>query len=388
MLNGLGGKMKLKRNFFFRKAAAINPQRIIMKKLLKNTSRKIGQSPGTLIYTGEKPPGVFKCNFISYDKEKFEEKIFSEPEEIIQHLEPNKNIWINIDGIQHPEKIGKLGEIFKINPLTLEDILNTAHRPKTEDLGEYIFIVIKLLKYDETNQLKVEHVSLILGKNFVLSFQEDEKDEFEIIRDNIKKNKGHIREYQTDYLTYRILDWVIDNYFSVLEYVGDRIEEIEDELLAKPTNFTLHKLYHLKADMILIRRAAWPLREAISNLEKTESELIKNSTSIYLRDLYDHIIQVIDTTENYREMIAGMMDIYLSSISNRLNEVMKILTIISTVFIPLTFIAGVYGMNFNTSVSPFNMPELNWFFGYPIILLIMLIIALSLLYLFKRKNWF
>ncbi len=380
--------MNLKRNIFYRKAAAINPQRIIMKKLLKNTARKIGQSPGSLIYTGEKQAGIFKCNLISYEKDQVEEKIFSEPEEILQFLGSRQNIWINIDGIQQADRIGKIGGIFKINPLTLEDILNTAHRPKTEDLGEYIFIVIKLLKYDDESQLKVEHVSLVLGKNFALSFQEDEKDEFEVIRESIRKNKGHIRDFKTDYLTYRLLDWVIDNYFSVLEYVGDRIEEIEDELLAKPSSITLHRLYRLKADLILIRRAAWPLREAINNLEKTESELIKNSTSIYLRDLYDHIIQIIDTTENYREMIAGMMDIYLSSVSNRLNEVMKVLTIISTVFIPLTFIAGIYGMNFNTSVSSFNMPELNWFLGYPIILSVMLLIAISLLYLFKRKKWF
>ncbi len=379
--------MNLKRNFFYRKAAAINPQRIIMKKLLKNTSRKIGQSPGTLIYTGEKPPGIFKCNLIAYNKDQYVEKIVSEPEEILQYLKPDEKIWINVDGIQHPDKIGKLGELFKINPLTLEDILNTAHRPKTEDLGEYIFIVIKLLKYDE-NQLKVEHVSLVLKKNFVLSCQEDEKDEFEVIRENIRKNKGHIREFKTDYLTYRLLDWVIDNYFSVLESVGDKIEEIEDELLAKPARETLHKLYRLKADMILIRRAVWPLREAINNLEKIESELLKSSTSIYLRDLYDHIIQIIDTTENYREMIAGMMDIYLSSVSNRMNEVMKVLTIISTIFIPLTFIAGIYGMNFNTNASPYNMPELNWFYGYPFILVVMFIVGLSLLYLFKRKNWF
>ncbi len=379
--------MKLKRNYFYRKAAAINPQRIIMKKLLRNTSRKIGQSPGTLIYTGEKPPGVFKCNLISYDKDQYFEKLISEPDEIIQYLNQDQKIWINVDGIQHPDKIGKLGEIFQINPLTLEDILNTAHRPKTEDLGEYIFIVIKLLKYDE-NQLKVEHVSLVLGKNFVLSFQEDEKDEFEVIKESIRKNKGHIREFKTDYLTYRLLDWVIDNYFSVLESVGDKIEEIEDELLAKPTRDILHKLYRLKADMILIRRAVWPLRDAINNLEKIESELLKSGTSIYLRDLYDHIIQIIDTTENYREMIAGMMDIYLSSVSNRMNEVMKVLTIISTIFIPLTFIAGIYGMNFNTNASPYNMPELNWFYGYPLVLVVMFVVGLSLLYLFKRKNWF
>jgi magnesium transporter len=382
--------MKLRRNKIYNnKSSGINPKRLIMKKLLKNADKKIGQSPGSLIYMGDITEREFKLKFFSYNKEDFLEEILSNPEEIKKYSDPNQKLWVNIDGIQHANLIGRIGEIFQINQLTLEDILNTSHRPKTEDLGDYIFIVFKLLGIEKTTkQMNVEHVSLILSEKFVLSFQEDEDDEFEIIRENLRKNKGHIREQGLDYLTYRILDFAIDNYFIVLENIGDRIEEIEDELLSKPSNDTLHQLYKLKGDMVTIRRVVWPLREAISVLEKTESPFLKKNITLYLRDLYDHIIQLIDTTENYREMISGMMDIYLSSISNKLNEVMKVLTIISTLFIPLTFIAGIYGMNFNTQVSPYNMPELNWLFGYPFVITIMLIVVLVLLFFFKKKKWF
>jgi len=361
----------------------------VMRKLLKNADKKIGQSPGSLIYMGDKPESEFRLKFFSYDKDDYIEEVLSNPEEIKKYVDSNKKLWINVDGIQHTKLIGKIGEQFKINPLTLEDILNTAHRPKTEDLTDYLFIVFKILSIEKASQqLKVEHISLILGNNFILSFQEDENDEFEIIRENLRKNKGHIRDNGIDYLAYRILDFAIDNYFIVLENIGDRIEVIEDELLDKPSNETLHQLYKLKGDMVTIRRVVWPLRETVNSLEKTESHLIKRNITPYLRDLYDHLIQIIDTTENYREMISGMMDIYLSSISNKLNEVMKVLTIISTLFIPLTFIAGIYGMNFNTQASPYNMPELNWLFGYPFVLTIMSLVAVSLLIFFKRKKWF
>jgi len=358
-----------------------------MKKLLKDSRKKIGQVPGSLIYVGEKKPDGVKLTLTSYAPGLYKQEVLDKFDQITEAMELDHKTWINSDGLK-PEIIGKIGTHFDVHPLTQEDILNTMHRPKTEDHDKYIFVVVKMLSYDSAKEtIKVEHLSLILGKNFLITFQEDVIDEFENLRESIKQNKGRIQELGTDYLGYRILDLIIDNYFSVMESFGDRIEDLEDELLDKPTEETLQKLYKLKGDMILIRRAVWPLREAISSLDKLDSDIIAKNTHPFLRDLYDHIIQIIDTTENYREMVAGMMDIYLSSVSNRLNEIMKILTIISTIFIPLNFIAGVYGMNFNTDISPYNMPELNWFFGYPAVLLIMFTVGILLLYFFRKKKW-
>ncbi|HEX2868577.1 MAG TPA: magnesium/cobalt transporter CorA [Ignavibacteriales bacterium] len=358
-----------------------------MKKILKNSRKKAGQLPGSLIYMGDRTGNGIKIIVAEYDSNNFSEKQLGSPGEI--KPEGDKNFWINVDGIHKADVIGAIGEKFSIHPLTMEDILNTSHRPKAEDNGNYMFIVMKMLSSDaKTGTLKSEQVSLIIGKNYVISFQEDAFDEFETVRDNLRKNKGRARELGPDYLAYRLLDVVLDNYFSVLETVGDNIEIIEDELVANPTKQTLEKIYRLKGDMILIRRAVWPLREVIGSLEKTESDLIAKTSRPYLRDLYDHAVQLIDTNENYREMTSGLMDIYLSSVSNKLNEIMKVLTIISTFFIPLNFIAGLYGMNFNSSVSKFNMPELNFYLGYPMVLSLMLLVVLGLFVYFKRKKWF
>ncbi|MGE5401811.1 MAG: magnesium/cobalt transporter CorA [Ignavibacteriales bacterium] len=360
-----------------------------MKKLIKNSGKKAGQIPGSLIYMGEKRDEKVRINLTAYSSKDFIEKKSINIEDIQQYVNTSENLWVNIDGIHQTGIIEEIGSIFDIHPLTLEDILNNAHRPKTEDNGQYIFIVMKMLGFERgSNSVQVEQVSLIIGKGYVISFQENETDEFEVVRDNLRKNKGRTRELGADYLSYRMLDIVIDNYFAVLEKMGELIEGLEDELIEKPTRDTLQKIYKLKNDMIIIRRAIWPLREVISGLEKTESELVSKTTFPYLRDLYDHIIQLIDTNENYREMVAAMMDIYLSSISNRLNEIMKVLTIISTFFIPLNFIAGLYGMNFNTAVSKYNMPELNYYYGYPMVIGVMLMVALILLVYFKRKKWF
>ncbi|MGE5351177.1 MAG: magnesium/cobalt transporter CorA [Acidobacteriota bacterium] len=356
-----------------------------MKKILKNSRKKVGQPPGSLIYMGDRTGNGIKINASQFNRENYSEKSILTPEEI--KTAPDEILWLNVDGIHIPETIGAIGNQFGIHPLTLEDILNTAHRPKAEDNGSYMFIVMKMLSF-ESDTLLSEQVSLIIGKNYVLSFQENATDEFETVRENLRKNKGKIRELGPDYLAYRLLDVVLDNYFSVLEKIGDRIEAVEDELIENPTRQTLEKIYKLKGEMIIIRRAVWPLREVISSLEKAETQLISKSTQPYLRDLYDHIVQLIDTNENYREMAAGLMDIYLSSVSNKLNEIMKVLTIISTFFIPLNFIAGLYGMNFNTNISKYNMPELNFYLGYPMVLSLMFLVSLGLFIYFKRKKWF
>lgn len=365
-----------------------------MSKLLKNTKKKIGKSPGSLVYTGEKGINGAGIHFIKYNKKEFSERRaaaseISFQEEFQGYRKNDEVLWINIDGIHDTSTVDSIGKMFGIHPLTLEDVLNTSHRPKTEDNTSYIFIVIKMLTYDAAHcQIKTEQVSFILKDNLLITFQEDALDEFEIIRENIRLDKGRVRNLKSDYLCYRLLDTIIDNYFLVLENIGEELERLEDELLGAPTKETLNKLYLQKNAMITVRRAGWPLREVIGALEKNDSPLIHSDTEPFLRDLYDHVIQIVDTTENYREMIAGMMDIYLSSVSNRLNEVMKVLTIISTIFIPLNFIAGVYGMNFNTNVSPFNMPELNWYYGYPAVLSVMVSVGLMLVLFFKRKKWF
>jgi magnesium transporter len=288
-----------------------------------------------------------------------------------------------VDHIDDVKMVEGLGECYGLHPLVLEDIMNTDQRPKIEDYGEYAFIVLKMLHYQErSGQIEPEQISLILGQNFVFSFQEGKTgDVFGPIRDRIRNGKGRVRKMGADYLVYSLVDAVVDNYFVILEKLGERVEFLEEELVAQPTPRTLKEIHSLKREMIFLRKALWPLREVIGVLERGESPLIRESTRIYLRDVYDHTIQVIDTIETIRDMVSGMLDIYLSSISNRLNAVMKVLTIIATVFMPLTFLAGLYGMNFK------HMPELEWPWGYPMVLMIMLAVASSMLIYFKKKKW-
>ena len=277
-----------------------------------------------------------------------------------------------------------LVSVLQYIPLIIEDILNTDQRPKMEDFDEYIYIVLKMLYYNgNINEIITEQVSLILGSNFVISYQEQEKegDVFNVIRERIKTNKGRIRKMGADYLAYCLVDAIVDNYFIVLETLGEKIESLEEELVNYPTPEILRTICTMKRDMILLRRSVWPLREVINELERGESSLIKESTEIYLKDVYDHTIHVIDTLETFRDMVSGMLEIYLSSISNRLNAVMKVLTIIATIFMPLTFIVGLYGMNFK------YMPELPWRWGYPAVLLVMAAVGISMIVYFRRKKW-
>ena len=290
--------------------------------------------------------------------------------------------WINIDGVHQPENIEKIGKQFKIHPLVLEDVVNTGQRPKMEDFDDYLFIVLKMLHYDEKeNETKTEQVSLILSSNYVISFQESEGDVFDPLRERIRVDRGRVRKMRADYLAYSLMDAIVDNYFMVLEKIGERIEDIEDEMIKNPTPEVLQSIHKLKRELIFLRKSVWPLREVISRLERWESPLIDKSIDIYLRDVYDHTIQVIDALETFRDVLSGMLDIYLSSVSNRMNEVMKVLTIIATIFIPLTLIAGIYGMNFRF------MPELEIPLAYPMVLLSMLFVGLLMVAYFRKKKW-
>lgn len=341
---------------------------------------KTGAPPGTLVYSGEIKTKDVKITLIEYNEKEFVEKNFLGIEEAMSHVKPAMVKWINVDGVHNIDVIEKIGKLFNIHPLTLEDIVNISQRPKFEDYDNYVVSVMKMLYYD--TRLHAEQLSIILMDNVVISFQEaDGGDAFDLIRNRIRQGKGRIRKCGADYLAYSLHDAVVDCYFDILEKIGDHIETLEEELVSKPSRETLNKIHHMKREMIYLRKAVWPLRELINNMERSETHLIKETTDVYLRDVYDHTIRIIDTVETFRDLLSGMMDIYLSSISNKMNEVMKVLTIISTIFIPVTFIAGVYGMNFK------YMPELDSPIGYVIVWIIMLSIMLSLVVYFKRKKW-
>ena len=352
-----------------------------MLKLIKKRSQKAGLPPGTLVHIGEKKAETLKITVMDYDEAHFQEREIKTIEECFAFKDAPTVTWINIDGLQI-EILEKLGECYGFHPLVLEDILNTDQRPKMEDYGDYLYIVLRMLNYnDQSNEIETEQVSLILGQNFVFSFQEKGGDVFDPIRERIRNNKGRIRKMGADYLAYALLDSIVDNYFTIMEKLGETIEFLEEELVTQPIPETLQTIHQLKRELIFLRKAVWPLREVISGLERGELTLVKETTRIYLRDVYDHTIQVIDTIETFRDMISGMLDIYLSSVSNRMNSVMKVLTIIATIFMPLTFIAGIYGMNFK------YIPELEWRWGYPMVWLVMIAISGFMLIYFKKKRW-
>jgi len=354
-----------------------------MPKQFKKRSHKTGLPPGALVHIGEKWSEKAKISVMQYDENTLVEKELTEIHRKHFQDEATLKTWIHVDGIHDTTILEQMGEEFDLHPLLLEDILNTDHRPKMEDMGSYIFLVLKFFEADPGRMagIRSEQISLVLGPNFVLSLQEKAGDLLNPVRERIRHSKGKIRKAGADYLAHAIIDTVIDSYFSVLETLGDEIEACEESLVNRPTSAILKTIQDMKMNMLLLRKAVWPLREAVSSLERTESHLIAESTNIYFRDVYDHTVQVMDTIETFRDSLSGMLDIYLSSLSNRMNEIMKVLTIIATIFIPLTFIAGVYGMNFE------YMPELKWQGGYFIILSVMLAVALVMLKWFRKNKW-
>jgi magnesium transporter len=295
-------------------------------------------------------------------------------------FEPDTVTWIDVDGLHNADLIGAVGKIFGIHPLLIEDILHTDQRPKVEQYPDYIFIVMQLLHWVD-NQVEFEQLSLILGDSFVLTFQETNEDPFGPIRQRLQDPPGRLRRSGADYLAYSLLDVVVDNYFLILEELGEKIEALENRLVRDPSEDLLEPIYRLKREMLHLRRSVWPLREVVAGLQRGESSHFEESTLVYLRDVYDHIIQVIDTVETYRDIASSLIDIYLTGVSNRMNEVMKVLTVISTIFIPLTFITGLYGMNFA------YMPELGWRWGYPVVWGIIVLISVVMLIYFRRRDW-
>ena len=353
-----------------------------MSRLMKRSRKKLGLSPGTLIHIGDQKIGEVKMSLMNYDPGQLLEKELTSIEDAFPYKDTPPVTWINVDGLHDVDIIDKIGRHFGIHPLTLEDIVNTGHRPKAEDFEDYDYIVLKMLTYNEDqSHIKAEQISFVLGPHYLLSFQETEGDVFNFVRERIRKAKGRIRKSGCDYLAYALIDAIVDHYFLVLEKMGGEIELLEEDLLDDTQTENLQSIHHLKREMIFFRKQVWPIREILSSLMKEEGSLIQETTQIFIRDLYDHTIQVMDTIESFRDVLSGLQDLYLSTISNRMNEVMKVLTIMATIFIPLTFIAGIYGMNFEF------MPELKWPWAYPALWILLITIFVFMIFWFKRKKW-
>ena len=351
-------------------------------KFIKPRSKKTGLSPGTLVHVGDQRIETARITVMSYDQGRVEEKEFNRIEESFIYKDMPPVTWINIDGLHQTELIEKIGTHFNIHSLILEDIVNTGQRPKVEDFEDYIYLVFKMLRFDDnTNHIASEQVSFILGPHYLISFQEAEGDIFNFVRERIRKGRGRIRKSGPDYLAYALIDAIVDHYFLILEKIGEKIEQLEEKVQSEPTTKILQDIHDLKREIIYFRKQVWPVREVVSVWHKTESVLVQDANKVFIGDVYDHTIQVIDTIESFRDIISGMMDLYLSTVSNRMNEVMKVLTIIATIFIPLTFVAGIYGMNFKF------MPELDWKWSYPILWILLIVIFVSMLFYFKRKKW-
>jgi magnesium transporter len=351
-------------------------------KFFKKASQKAGQSPGTLTHIGEQKIETARITLMNYDQNRMEEKDLKRIEDAYAYKDTPPVSWLNIDGLHEVEVIEKVGTHFNIHPLTMEDIVNTGQRPKVEDFEDYIFLVFKMLKFDETaGHMSSEQVSLILGPHYLISFQETEGDVFDSVRERLRKGRVRIRKSGPDYLAYALIDAVVDHYFLILEKMGEKIEHYEEQLQAQPSPEILQAIHDLKREMIYFRKQVWPMREVLNTWQKMESAVVQEANRIFIRDVYDHTFQVIDTIESFRDIISGMQDLYLSTVSNKMNEVMKVLTIMATIFIPLTFVAGIYGMNFK------YMPELEWKWSYPILWCILIIIFSGMVFYFKRKKW-
>jgi magnesium transporter len=322
---------------------------------------------------------------MAYGPQEYAERPVKSPSAVREFLGRWPVTWVHVTGLGDADVIRSLGDLFDLHRLSLEDVVNVHQRPKVEHYGGYLYIVARMVSLSQT--VETEQLSIFLGENFVLTFEERPGNCFDPVRERIRSGPSRIRASKPDYLAHALLDAIVDAFFPVLEEYGERLEEIEDEIVEQPSGVVVSAVHEVRRELLTLRRASWPMREAINSLLREPTALVQEETRFYLRDCYDHTVQILDLVENYRELAAGLMDVYLSSVSNRLNEIMKVLTIISTIFIPLTFIAGIYGMNFNPSRSPLNMPELNWYWGYPFSLAFMAAVAFGMLGYFLRKGW-
>ncbi len=347
-----------------------------------NPRQRVGLSPGTLLHIGERRLDTARLELISYTPDQLERQDDLSADACLESCRSPGLHWVNLLGIHDVPLVEQLGTGFGLNSLALEDLLNTDHRPKVENFGDSLLVIVKILSFDETgDRLASEQVSIALTETAVLSIQEQPGDVFDGVRERLRSPRGRHRQRGADYLAYSLIDSVVDSYFPVLERLGEILTDIEEELADRPQRATLQRIHTLKRDLMIVRKAVWPLREVVSSLEREGSELIDERTIPFLRDLYEHLIQIIDTAEIYRDSVSGLLDLYLSSVSQRTNEIMKVLTVMATIFIPLTFLVGVYGMNFD------YMPELRWQWGYPALWLVMIACVAGMLIAFWRKKW-
>ena len=352
-----------------------------LKKIFRHRG-KPGLAPGSLVYTGDKKPLVPRVTMIDYDEHGVVEKELQRIDDCIPFKNAQTVTWINVDSVTEPGLMESFGRVMGFHSLMLEDILNTDQRPKLEDYGNYIYVVVKMLDYDaKKNEIEIEQLSLILGANYVITFQERAGDFFDPLRERIRNSLGRIRKMGTDYLAYAILDIIVDHYFVVLEKLGDKIEQLEEIVISNPGEGTVRSIYAIKRDMIFVRKSVWPLREVVTGLQRSESALVRESNAAYYRDLQDHIMQVTDGVDTFRDLLNGMLDSYYSTITTRTNSVMKVLTLFSAIFMPLTFITGVFGMNFR------NFPELDWHYGFQGSLILMIAVIIIMVAIFKWKKW-
>lgn len=351
-------------------------------KFFSKKFKKVGMEPGTLIHIGEKKLDDTVMTIMNFNEKTVEEKATKEIEECRASSQNSSLTWINVDGLHQVELIKKIGECFSIHPMILEDILNTDQRPKFEDMLDYQHITLKHLIFSEKkDEILSEQISFILGKNFVLSFREGKNEVFESVRTRIHRGTGRIRKSGSEYLLYSLLDAVIDQYYLVLEQIGKRLEDVEDEVFSNSGKETLHRIHLYRRGLLYLQNVISPLREIVTDLIECESYPMHESMKTYWRDLRDHVIQIDDAIDNCRDFLSSTTDLYFSNISNKMNEIMKVLTVIATIFIPLSFIAGVYGMNFP------NMPELQWKWSYPVLWMIMISIVGVMLYYFRKRDW-
>ncbi|NNF03212.1 MAG: magnesium/cobalt transporter CorA [Rhodothermales bacterium] len=340
-----------------------------------------GLAPGTLVYTGPPRDADVRCHVLDYGPEHFEEIEHVTLDRLAVATQEDTVTWINVDGIHDVDLVAGFGERLGLHQLVLEDIVSPRQRPKAEVFDDHVYVVVKMLHMSDAGEISVEQVSIVAGVRYVVTFQERPGDVLEPLRNRLRSGRGLIRKNGPDYLTYAIVDTVVDNYFHVVERLGEQIERLEEEVSDDPSRDTLRRINDMKRDILMLRKNIWPLREVMAGIERDDSVFFKKRTKTYLRDVYDHVVQVIDFLETYRDLLSGLTDLYLSSISHRMNEIMQVLTIVGSIFIPLTFIAGIYGMNFAW------MPELGWKWGYPVAWGVMLTVAVSLILFFRRRNW-
>lgn len=343
---------------------------------------KVGLSPGTLVFIGSKKQEKSKVTCIDFGEDFFREADCQTVDEALVRDSKQSVKWVNIDGISDVSLVEKIGKEFNLHPLLLEDLLNTHQRPKLEEYGDRLFLIIKMLRPPtEKLEFHTEQIAFVIGPDFVLSFQEDIGDHFDPVRNSLRQGKGKIRKSGADYLCYALIDAIVDHYFLVPELLGEQVEELQRKILKNPSPADLHAIQSLKHQLLYLRKAVWPLREVVSRLSRDDVSMVQDTTRIFFRDVYDHTIQVIETIETLREMLTGLLDIYLTSVSNKMNEAMRVLAVIATIFMPLTFIAGIYGMNFE------YMPELKRPYGYFELLGVMAVIVVLMVAYFRKKDW-